>query len=104
MYKHNTDKMTHIGELIKNILKSYQSSSNSNMIRIWKFWNNAVGSAVAENAQPATFKKDVLTVTVSCSAWIHHLHFLKKEIISKLNLNLEKKLIQQIKFKVGTLN
>ena len=82
--KKTNGKMTHIGELLGNVLESCSNKSDSEMTRIWDFWDDAVGSTVAENAQPEAFRKNILIVKVSCSAWMHQLHFLKKEIIKKL--------------------
>jgi hypothetical protein len=40
---------------------------------------------------------------VSSSAWLHQLHFLKTELLEKLNLGLTNQKIEDIKFKIGPL-
>jgi predicted nucleic acid-binding Zn ribbon protein len=41
-------------------------------------------------------------VHVTSSAWIHHLQFLKKELVKRLNDDLGQPLVSDIKFKVGS--
>jgi len=73
------------------------------LIRIWEIWDGALEGPVTANARPAAFKGDILLVHVSSSPWVHHLHFLKTEIIHRLNHALGKPLVKDIKFKIGPL-
>ena len=45
----------------------------------------------------------LLLVCASSSVWIHQLQFLKADIIDNVNRALGKKLVEDIKFKVGNV-
>ena len=52
---------------------------------------------------PVAFKGKLLLVHANSSPWLHHLQFLKKEIIVKVNQALGRELVGDIKFKIGKL-
>ena len=93
----------HISSVLDNILSNYRQESDSGLSRVWGFWNDAVGKFIAENAQPAAFKGKVLLVHVTSSTWIHELRFLEKGIIDNINSVSGENLVEEIKFKIGTL-
>ncbi len=93
----------HIGNIIDNILKTYRQESDEELIQAWRVWDDVVGDIIAKNAKPAAFKGRVLLIHVSSSTWIHHLQFLKAEMIGRLNNALGKELVEDLKFKIGPL-
>jgi predicted nucleic acid-binding Zn ribbon protein len=96
-----TKESVPIGSVLKNILKNLRHDSDEDLTQVWQLWDEVVGIAIAENAQPAAFKGKLLLVNVISSTWIHQLQFLKKDIIEKLNIALGQDLIKDIKFKIG---
>ena len=94
----------HIGGLLDGILKNYRRESDTELIQVWRVWDDTVGAIIAQNAKPAAFKGRILLVHATSSTWIHQLQFLKKEMIAKLNQALGKSLIDDLKFKIGPLN
>lgn len=59
-------------------------------IVIWKRWEETVGEKVAAMAWPKTFRdRDILVVAVADSAWMHHMSYLKPDILSRLNACLK---------------
>ncbi|OQX22920.1 MAG: hypothetical protein BWK80_28690 [Desulfobacteraceae bacterium IS3] len=93
----------HIGDIISKTLKQFRGEGEEQLVTIWKIWDNVVGEYIAKHAQPEAFKGKILLVKVTDSSWMQQLQFEKKEIISKLNHALRKNLIEEIKFKVGTV-
>lgn len=96
-------KPVHIAGVLQSALGSYRAGGDGELVKVWELWDEAVGHAIAENTRAAAFKGDLLIVHVSSSTWIHHLHFLKRDLIEKINRALGKKLVGDIKFKVGSL-
>ena len=96
-------KSVHISSVLDNILTTYRQESDSGLSRVWSFWNDAVGKTIAENAQPAAFKGKVLLVHVTSSTWIHELRFLEKGIVDNINSVSGENLVEEIKFKIGTV-
>jgi len=96
-------KFVHIGSIIDDVLKTYRRESDGELIQVWHVWDSIVGDVISKNAKPAAFKGRILLVHVTSSAWVHQLQFLKDEMIAKLNEALGKSLIDDLKFKIGTL-
>ena len=96
-------KFEHIGSILTDVLKTYRRESNGELVQVWQVWDDVVGDVIAQNAKPAAFKGKILIVHVSSSTWIHQLQFLKKDMITKLNEAFGKALIDDLKFKIGTL-
>jgi predicted nucleic acid-binding Zn ribbon protein len=92
----------HIGDILQRLLKTGQSDGNFDLTQIWHVWDRAVGPLIAENAHPAGFKGNILLVYANSSAWVQQLRFLKQDVIEKLNRELGKDLVSDIRFKVGT--
>lgn len=91
----------HISKILKSVLSASRQDDDSELVEIWRLWDEIVGRVVAENAQPEAFKGKLLLVRVGSSPWAHQLRFMKADIITKVNEALGKKLIEEIRFKVG---
>ncbi len=63
-------------------------------------WSEAVGSRVAQHTRAVSFREGVLQVEVEGSAWMHELGFLKRELVSKVNRHLGRRLVRDVRFVV----
>ena len=70
---------------------------------ILPLWNKAVGPQIAAQSRPGALKGETLFVKVSTSVWMQQLHFLKEEIIEKINQSLEGAKIKNIYFSIGEI-
>jgi predicted nucleic acid-binding Zn ribbon protein len=93
----------HIGSIIDDVIEQYRSEPGFALKAVWRLWDEAVGQTIAQNARPAAFKGKLLIVHVNSPVWIHQLQFLKSDLISRLNAALGRPLIEDLKFKIGTL-
>jgi predicted nucleic acid-binding Zn ribbon protein len=91
----------HIGGVLDGLLKQFRPEAEDGMMRIWRVWAEVVGDDIARNARPAAVKGSILLVHVSSSAWTHHLQFLKRDLIARLNAELGRAAVEEIRFKVG---
>lgn len=66
-------------------------------------WDEAVGEGVAKNAQPERLRGATLHVTVTNSVWKQELYFMKGLIMDKVNARLGKKIVDNLSFRVGTV-
>ena len=64
--------------------------------RVWRFWAEEVGEAIAAQAEPAGFRAGVLSVRVRNHTWVQELQFLKERIRERLNTRLGEDLIRDI--------
>ena len=99
----NSKGFVHVGSVLQDLLKTPAVASNTRLSRIWEVWADAVGAHIAANTMPAAVKGRLLIVHAESSAWIQQLHFLKQEIITKINRALGENLVKDIKFRIGTL-
>ncbi len=96
-----------LGDILKGSIKKWldqKDGPGGAVAQIWSDWETAVGTEVAENAQPAMLKGDVLVVHVVSSTWTQQLRFLKQDMIHNLNYAAGKPLISDIIFKIGSLS
>ena len=92
-----------IGTIIDSVLGKYRPGTSEAFIRIWKLWDEVVGSAIAAQARPAAFKNGELLVYTTHSVWLQQLQFLRQDILRKLNARCGDPLVRELKFKIGTL-
>ncbi len=91
----------HIGGIIGKVMETYRRQPERELTRIWDLWDDIVGQVVAAHTRPEAFKGKLLLVNVSSSTWIHHLQFVKNDIIEKINASFGKTVVDEIKFKIG---
>lgn len=101
--KRDYSEFTHIREIIESILPRYQRESDTVIERIRRIWNDVLPPEMAEHAQPAALKNDVLMVHVTSSTLTHQLRFMTEEIKQHLNAAETASQINTIKFKVGKI-
>jgi len=101
--RNRSNEFEPLGRVLEQAIQNFRKGTDLELTRIWEHWDRIVGETVAENAQPAAFKGDILVVHVVSSTWIQQLRFVKDEMILKLNQALGKELIKEIKFKTGVL-
>ncbi|NDY72049.1 DUF721 domain-containing protein [Desulfobacter hydrogenophilus] len=102
--KAGTTHLTHISDILSKALSKYRPPQETEITRIWEIWDLAIGTSIAQNAKPDTFKNGQLQVIVSSSVWIHQLKFLEKEMIANLNARLNTPLITHLRFKIGEIH
>jgi predicted nucleic acid-binding Zn ribbon protein len=96
-------ELTHIGDVLSSALARYRPAKDTQMTKVWEIWDNTVGEQVSMNAKPCSFKDGILIVNVSSSAWVYQLKFLEKEMIHRINRQLDTPMIKKLKFKIGKI-
>lgn len=64
-------------------------------------WIKAVGSRIANQTSPERLHKGSLFVKVSSPVWMQQLHFLKEEMIEKINRQMDDHSVRDIFFSIG---
>jgi predicted nucleic acid-binding Zn ribbon protein len=88
-----------IGDLLGNFLKEKMPTSLDEESKIFSHWSAAVGSEIAKQANPLSFKNGILFVETKHSAWITELNTRRHTIQRKLNAAIGKDLIREIHFR-----
>ena len=66
-----------------------QWTSPWRLFRLVQEWPAVVGAEVARLTTPAFFRRDVLWIYVQDSAWMHHLQFVKTDLLARINQHLQ---------------
>ena len=91
----------HIGPVMKSVVNEFYKKADQGILKISAVWQEVVGEAIAANTKPATMKGKLLIVNVSSSIWVQELHFMKKDLVQKLNERVGAYLVEEVKFKIG---
>ena len=59
-----------------------------------------VGEKISEISKPTFIQNNTLFIGVENHIWVHQLHFLKPELIDRINSNLPRPLVKDIRFQV----
>jgi hypothetical protein len=102
MKKRPRSELTHIGDIIQNLLSDGTLPFKPDDVEIWRVWSEVVGPTYAENTRPSKIKNKKLTVTVTDPIWLQELSFFKETILEKLNQKLGRKAVNRIDIKVGS--
>ena len=92
-----------LSNILPKVIKTFRHCPDESLLQVWDWWDRIVGEKVSKNAQPSAFKGKLLLVEVSSSVWMHQLQFLKEDILRKINEQLGENLVEDIKFKIGSL-
>jgi predicted nucleic acid-binding Zn ribbon protein len=90
-----------IGEVLFSVLKKKGMASKLEENALLKLWPQAVGTQIASQTKPDSFRNGTLFVKTVSSVWVQQLHFIKEEIRGKLNELSGKTGIKEIRFIVG---
>ena len=94
-------KLQKLGDVLQRVLKERNILLTSEKRRLQEVWLKAVGSRIATQTSPDRLQKGSLFVKVSNSAWMQQLHFLKEEMIEKINRQMGDQSVKNIFFSIG---
>lgn len=89
-----------ISPTLKKIQSQPHWSGYKLLERIQSLWPDVVGEVVSQNTQPIRIQQQILQVATSTSTWAQNLVFQRKLILSKLNPQLAKPLVD-LRFLAG---
>ncbi len=92
-----------IGDFLPKVLKDKRLAVDILDCRITDVWCRAVGPQISAQTIPVKFKNNILYVNVSTPAWMQQLHFMKQEILEKVNTEWGNDGIKNIHFAIGDI-
>ena len=103
MTKEKKDPMTPLKDILKGLLSGANLKFNPADAEIWEVWDDVVGRAIAEHAQPSSITKKNLRVHVAEPIWLQELEFVADTIKERINTRLGRKAVDKIIFRLGSL-
>ena len=85
-----------VADALRQVVQRIDPERRLAAYRVWTFWAEEVGPAVAARAEPAAFRDGVLSVRVAGAAWMQELQFMKDDLRQRLNGRLGTDLIRDI--------
>lgn len=95
--------LTPLKDILNAMLGDRTLPFNLDDARIWKFWEEVVGGAIAKNARPSWIKNGRLRVMVSGPIWLQELEFAGETIKGKKNKKLGREAVKKIEFRLGKI-
>ena len=93
-----------VGDVLNHSLKRLDLTPRLDEYGVWPIWNDVVGKAIANNAQPEKIRNGTLFVKVTSPVWLQQLQFMKEMITEKLNQRLKSEIVKTIFFMVGRID
>lgn len=93
--------MEKIGTILGETLENSGFKKRLMEAQIFLNYSRLVGEKIARISKPTFFRNSTLFIGVESPVWAHQLHFLKKDIMDKLNMLFKEPLVKDIKFQVS---
>jgi len=94
--------LSRLGDVLRAALARLPAGTELANYPIWAEWKAVVGPAIARHAKPRRLRRGVLVVDVDGPEWMHELHFMKRELCTRLNARLERAVIRDLYFVLAT--
>ena len=98
MTKEKKGSMTPLKDILHGLLSGANLNFNPADAEIWEVWDDVVGRAIAEHAQPSNIIKKKLRVNVVEPIWLQELDFVAETIRERLNSRLGRNAVEKIIF------
>ena len=96
-------KLQKIGDILQKALKRHHIPLRLEDQGLQKIWLEVVGPKTAAYTRPDAIKRDILFVKVANSVWMQQLHFLKQDILEKINREYKNNPIKNIFFSIDEM-
>lgn len=87
-------------QVLQSLFEDGKSPLSEHFLRwkLWSRWEELMGAGIAENSEPVGYYQKKLYVYVKNSSVMHHMYFLKKNMIQKISKDFHPKFINEIIF------
>jgi len=80
--------LTALGTVFSGVYATKQWTTQWRLFRLLQDWPAIVGAEVARLTTPAFFRRETLWLHVQDSAWMHHLQYVKPDLLVRINRHL----------------
>ena len=90
--------MRRLDLLLKHLIKEKGFDELIEQQKAIDVWGDAVGRVISEKTEPILVENGVISIKVKNSSWRQELQLQKDDIIMRINGQLNKKIIKDIRF------
>ena len=87
-----------LSQVLKNVLDKKKLSGEIKRYELFENWGELVGPKIAERTHPIKVQGNQLILGVDHPAWIQELHFLKAQLLEKIQENYPESRIKNLRF------
>ena len=92
---------TPMREMFVDVYAAKQWGTQWRLFRLLRQWPEVVGAEVARLTAPAFFRRETLWIFVQDSAWMHHLQYVKTDLIARINRHLEGEPVTDLRWQLS---
>jgi len=89
-----------IAALLPTVYSRQQWKKQWRLFSLVRRWPAIVGREVGRLTMPAFFRQDTLWIYVQDSAWMHHLQFIKLDLLNRVNQALGEQSVTDIRWQL----
>ena len=97
-YQHK--ELAPLGDLLAGVFARQQWKNQWRLFLLVRAWPSIVGTEVGRLTAPAFFREQTLWIYVQDSAWMHHLQFIKLDLLARINHVLNDQPIADIRWQL----
>jgi len=92
--------LTALGTVFSDVYATKQWATQWRLFRLLQDWPAIVGLEVGRLTSPAFFRRETLWIYVRDSAWMHHLQYVKPDLLARINRHLTEQPIADIRWQL----
>lgn len=92
--------MVAVDHVLAGLFASKEWTTQWRLFLLIRKWPDIVGLQVARLTAPAFFRRETLWISVQDAAWMHHLQYLKPELIQRVNQHLAEQPITDLRWRL----
>ncbi|MDD2467987.1 MAG: DUF721 domain-containing protein [Desulfobulbus sp.] len=89
-----------LADLLSDVYSKQQWKKQWRLFHLARQWPTIVGHEVGQLTMPAFFRQDTLWIYVQDSAWMHHLQFIKLDLMTRINSALGEQPVIDIRWQL----
>ncbi len=90
------NKTFHIDDAIKDFIQEAGYEKKLTDVHLFLHWEEIVGHAIARVTIPEKLERGRLTVKVLDDSWRHQLHYMRQELMDKINLATRENTVREV--------
>ncbi|OIO33882.1 MAG: hypothetical protein AUJ70_02345 [Candidatus Omnitrophica bacterium CG1_02_40_15] len=97
-------KPVEIRNIINQVIKKLDTKTHGQQGEVIQAWQNAIEPKAIAHTKPVAIKKNILTIEVDSSTWLYMLSLKKKNTLARVQKDLGKEKIKDIRFRMGEIS